>query len=217
MTKLIIFDLDGTLINTIEDLGTAVNYAMERCGYPKHTMEEYAAMVGNGVRMLVTRALPEHLKGDKSLVDTALPIFEKYYTEHIDVYTRPYDGMPELLSRLNAAGVKIAVATNKFQEGADKIIAKVFPGIRFDAIYGNRPGVPLKPDASVIHQILEATGVKAEDALYAGDTEVDMATAINGGVRAIGVTWGYRDRGSLTGAGIIVDKVEESGEIILSK
>ena len=217
MTKLIIFDLDGTLINTIEDLGTAVNYAMERCGYPLHTMDEYAAMVGNGVRMLVTRALPEHLKGDRSVIDTALPIFERYYTEHIDVYTKPYDGMPELLAHLKQAGIKIAVATNKFQEGADNIIAKVFPAIRFDAIYGNRPGVPLKPDASVIHQILETTGVEAADALYIGDTEVDMATAVNGGVRSVGVTWGYRDRSNLGAADTIVDTIDALEGLIFDR
>ena len=188
MKKLIIFDLDGTLLDTLEDLSAAVNHALELRGLPLHTVEEYRHMVGHGVRNLVQQALPPDRA---SLVDEALADFKSYYQAHIDVHTRPYPGIPELLSALNEAGVKLAVASNKFQEGAEYLIRRFFPGIPFVAILGNRPGYPLKPDPEIVQEILRQSDVAPEDALLVGDSPTDMRTAANGGIEALAVTWGY--------------------------
>lgn len=217
MAGLVIFDLDGTLINTIEDLGTAVNFAMRAKGWPEHTMAEYERMIGNGVRKLVTRATPEQFRENNAEIDSALNIFEEYYFAHIDTFTKPYPGIPEMLMKIEASGVKMAVATNKIQAGADRLIAELFPEVHFDLIYGNSEGHPLKPDPEVIKSILSSVGENAADAVYAGDTEVDMQTATQGGVKAIGVTWGYRDRSGLGLADIIVDTTDELLNVILSK
>ena len=205
MKKLIIFDLDGTLLDTLDDLSASVNHALELRGLPLHTVEEYRHMVGHGVRNLVQQALeasgaetPDQVGGDvmpghdrASLVDEALADFKSYYQAHIDVHTRPYPGIPELLSALNKAGVKLAVASNKFQEGAEYLIRRFFPGIPFVAILGNRPGYPLKPDPEIVQEILRQADVAPEDALLVGDSPTDMRTASNGGIEALAVTWGY--------------------------
>ena len=130
--ELVIFDLDGTLVDTIEDLGTAVNYALSLRKLPEHTMEEYRGMVGHGVRNLVEVALPEQQR-DSATVDSCLADFLTYYKAHIDVNTRPYEGMQDLLSRLSAEGAKLAVASNKFQEGTETIVGKFFGNIPFVA------------------------------------------------------------------------------------
>ena len=189
MKKLIIFDLDGTLLDTLEDLSAAVNHALELRGLPLHTVEEYRHMVGHGVRNLVQQALP--VGADDAFIDSALADFKSYYQAHIDVHTRPYPGIPELLSALNEAGVKLAVASNKFQEGAEYLIRRFFPGIPFVAILGNRPGYPLKPDPEIVQEILRQADVAPEDALLVGDSPTDMRTAANGGIEALAVTWGY--------------------------
>lgn len=192
MYKLILFDLDGTLIDTLEDLGEAVNHALAGRGFPLHSTARYRTMVGHGVRNLVMQALPEPVRGDDALVDAALADFKAYYTEHIDVHTRPYPGMQELLKDLDAAGVKMAVASNKFQAGTERLIREFFPEIPFVAILGNREGYPLKPDPEIVGEVLRAAGTGREDALLVGDSGTDMQTAKNGGIGAIAVGWGYR-------------------------
>ena len=154
--NIVIFDLDGTLIDTIGDLSAAVEYALSEGGYPGHSVEEYTNMVGHGIRNLVTRALPEG--SSEEVIDLALGRFVKYYTSHIDVLSRPYPGIPELMGKLSADGYAIAVASNKFQEGAETLIRRFFPDIPFVKILGNAPGLPLKPDPEVVHLILEAAG-----------------------------------------------------------
>ena len=192
MYKLILFDLDGTLIDTLEDLGEAVNHALSQSGYPLHSVAEYRSMVGHGVRNLVRQALPEAVRGDDALVDAALADFKAYYTGHIDVHTRPYPGMQELLKDLDAAGVKMAVASNKFQSGTEQLIREFFPEIPFVSILGNREGYPLKPDPEIVGEVLRAAGIGKEDAVLVGDSGTDMQTAKNGGIGAIAVGWGYR-------------------------
>ena len=185
MKKLILFDLDGTLLDTLEDLSAAVNHALELRGLPLHTVEEYRHMVGHGVRNLVQQALEASFKlaAEKNyfsenfpknqffpaftspthkdaFIDSALADFKSYYQAHIDVHTRPYPGIPELLSALNEAGVKLAVASSKFQEGAEYLIRKFFPGIPFAAVLGNRPGFPLKPDPEIVGEVLRRTGIR---------------------------------------------------------
>ncbi|MBR5256439.1 MAG: HAD family hydrolase [Bacteroidales bacterium] len=190
--KLVLFDLDGTLLDTLDDLSEAVNYALAMRGFPNHTRDEYMKMVGHGVRNLVKQALPEEVQGDDALVDAALADFKGYYTAHIDIHTHPYPGMQELVNTLHRNGVFLAIASNKFQEGTEYLVRKFFPGVPFVSILGNRPGFPLKPDPEIVGEVLRKAGVRPEEAILVGDSPTDMKTAANGGIDAIAVSWGYR-------------------------
>lgn len=204
MKTLILFDLDGTLLDTLEDLSEAVNHALEQRGLPLHTVDEYRHMVGHGVRNLVKQALESALNKayaaeastmpalTDAYIDTALADFKAYYQAHIDVHTHPYPGIPELLAALHTRGVQLAVASNKFQEGTEYLIQRFFPGIPFVAILGNRPGWPLKPDPEIVQEVLSRAGVAPAEALMVGDSPTDMRTAANGGIEALAVSWGYR-------------------------
>ena len=205
--KLVLFDLDGTLLDTLDDLSEAVNHALALRGLPGHSREEYMSMVGHGVRNLVKQALPEGMRADDALIDSALADFKAYYTAHIDVHTHPYPGMVEVVSSLHEAGVQMAVASNKFQEGAEYLVGKMFPGIPFAAVLGNRPGFPLKPDPEIVGEVLRRTGIPPEYAVLVGDSPTDMKTAANGRISAIAVTWGYRPMKDYPGV-----KVVESAE-----
>ena len=206
--RLVLFDLDGTLLDTLDDLSEAVNDAMVRRGLLGHTRQEYMSMVGHGVRNLVKQALPVEMQEDDILVDAALSDFKAYYTAHIDVHTHPYPGMPEVIRNLHEAGVQLAVVSNKFQEGAEYLVGKMFPGIPFAAVLGNRPGYPLKPDPEIVGEVLRRTGVRREEAVLVGDSPTDMKTAANGGIDAIAVSWGYRPMKGLPGL-TVVDKAED--------
>ena len=195
-----IFDLDGTLIDTIEDLGTAVNHALRLRSLPLHSMEEYKGMVGHGIRDLVTKALPISLQGDSSYIDSALKDFREYYSSHIDVHTRPYEGMVALLEELHSAGVRIAVASNKFQEGTERLIREFFPGVEFIAIFGNREGYPLKPDPAIVKEVLSLAGADSSKAVMVGDSRTDIRTAVAGGIDIIAVSWGFRPEEELSQA-----------------
>ena len=206
--RLVLFDLDGTLLDTLDDLSEAVNDAMVRRGLPGHTRQEYMSMVGHGVRNLVKQALPAEIQEDDSLVDAALADFKAYYTAHIDVHTHPYPGMPEVVRKLHEAGVQLAVVSNKFQEGAEYLVGKMFPGIPFATVLGNRPGYPLKPDPEIVGEVLRRTGVRREEAVLVGDSPTDMKTAANGGIDAIAVSWGYRPMKGLPGL-TVADKADD--------
>lgn len=199
-TELVIFDLDGTLLNTIGDLAAACNAVLARRGLPQHTYETYCHFVGNGILRLVERALPERLRTPETVAAVRAD-FVAYYTAHIDLRTTPYDGIPQLLAALSARGVRLAVASNKFQAGTEKLIRRFFPSVPFAAVLGQRPGVPLKPDPAVVEEILVRTGVARERVLYVGDSGIDIETAKAAGVRAAGVTWGFRDCAELLAAG----------------
>ncbi len=214
--KVILFDLDGTLLDTLEDLAEAVNAALRKRGLPLHSTDEYRKMVGHGVRNLVTVALPEAFRADEAFIDSCLADFKAYYTEHIDVHTYPYPGIPELLSELQERGVRMAVVSNKFQEGAERLVRKFFPGIGFAAILGNRPGLPLKPSPEIVREALEKAGSGPEGALLVGDSPTDMRTAENGGIGSIAVSWGYRSRDELAG-NRIADSVEELKAMVIQK
>lgn len=211
-TELVIFDLDGTLLNTIGDLAACCDHVLANRGLPRHTYEEYCSFVGNGVMRLVERALPEELRTPETVAAVRAD-FVSYYSEHIDRFTRPYEGIPELLQELSHRGVRLAVASNKFQTGTEKLLPIYFPRIRFEAVLGQRPGVPLKPDPQVVREILSCTGVASQRVLYVGDSGVDMDTARAADVRSVGVTWGFRDEAELHehGANHIVDR---PGEIL---
>jgi phosphoglycolate phosphatase len=196
MKKLVIFDLDGTLLNTIEDLGQAANYALERNGYATHSMASYPYFVGNGVRRLMTRVLPEDARDDET-VDRVLGDFLEYYNEHCIDYTKPYNGMRDLLLDLRDMGVAMAVASNKYQKAVDKIIPHYYPDINFIAIEGQKDGINVKPDPSIVFAILAKAQVAKADALYIGDSGVDMETARRACIDSVGVTWGFRSKKEL--------------------
>lgn len=214
-TSLVIFDLDGTLLDTIGDLAVACNAVLGVRGLPQHTYEEYCHFVGNGILRLVERALPEPLRTPETVAAVRAD-FVKYYTEYIDAHTRPYDGIPELIAELARRGVALAVASNKFQAGTEKLVGLFFPGVTFAAVLGQRPGVPLKPSPAVVEEILARTGTAREEVLYVGDSGVDIETAAAAGVRSAGVTWGFRDRAELIAAGArhLVDRPGELLELL---
>ena len=203
MKKMILWDLDGTLIDTLDDLGEAVSHTLRLRGLATHGREDYRRMVGHGVRNLVKRALEasgvqiEDTPDGDAFLDEALADFKAYYSAHIDVYSKPYPGIPELLAELDAAGVKLAVVSNKFQEGTDHLIREFFPKIRFVAILGNRPGFPLKPDPAIVEEAISLAGISRPEALLIGDSPTDMHTAENGGIDSLAVSWGYRTREDL--------------------
>lgn len=209
-TQLVIFDLDGTLLDTIGDLAVACDAALALRDLPLHSLAEYRRFVGNGIMRLVERALPEALRTPETVAAVRAD-FVRLYTERIDVHTRPYAGIPELLAGLNARGIALAVASNKFQAGTEKLIRLFFPAIPFAAVLGQRPDVPLKPDPAVVLEILARTQTAPERVLYVGDSGVDMLTAAAAGVRSVGVAWGFRPREELAenGAGRIIDRPEE--------
>ena len=212
--KLVIFDLDGTLLDTLDDLSTAVNYAMEQRGFPRHTREEYMKMVGHGARNLMSQALPLEHANDEALIDAVLADFRAYYNTHIDVFTKPFLGIQELFAELHRNDIKLAVASNKFQEGTEHLIKEFFPDIPFVAILGNRPGLPLKPDPEVVREILKKAGLSQADAVMVGDSDTDMETAANGGITGIAVGWGYRDMKNTPGF-TVAETIEELQKLLL--
>ena len=216
MKKLIIFDLDGTLINTIADLGACTNYALEKLGYPTHDIESYKFRVGNGINNLFRRSLPDGEKTDENVLRVRRE-FIPYYNAHNTDLSRPYPGMVELLEALQTEGILLAVASNKYQEATTKIIGELYPSIRFSAVLGQREGINIKPDPQIVFDILQATGVDKADVLYVGDSGVDMQTGLNAGVETCGVTWGFRPRTELEPfhPQHIVNSVEELRQIIM--
>ena len=211
-TRLAIFDLDGTLLDTIDDLAAAVDHTLAVRKLPRHTIEAYRQMVGGGIRNLIRKALPEDMRTDQYIA-ACLPDFIDYYTANIDSHTRPYRGIVQLLSELPRHGVKMAVASNKFQAGTELLVGRFFPLVRFAAVCGNREGVPLKPDAAVIESIVSCAGVDRDRTVMIGDSGVDIATARNASIRSIGVTWGFRSREELAEAG--ADRIVSTAEELL--
>ena len=196
-SPLTIFDLDGTLLNTIDDLGYACNHALKACGFPTHAIEEYPRLVGNGVNRLIERALPEGEKEEETILRVRAH-FVPYYDAHNCDYTRPYEGIPELLEKLKARGHKLAVASNKYQEATEKIVARFFPGV-FDVVLGEREGVPRKPDPQIVKDIMAQLNRPLVN--YIGDSLVDRDTAANAGVPFIACSWGFVSRDKLVEAG----------------
>lgn len=193
----IIFDLDGTLLNTIDDLGYACNYALEHTGYPTHPIAEYPRMVGNGINNLIRRALPEAERTEENILRVRAH-FVPYYDVHNCDYTRPYEGMPELLQTLKAQGHRLAVASNKYQAATEKIVNHFFPGV-FDVILGEREGIERKPNPQIVYDITSQLGLCPSTAhralntqlLYLGDSLVDRDTARNANVPFVACSWGF--------------------------
>ena len=215
MKKLVIFDLDGTLLNTIEDLGRAANHALSVNGFATHSIASYPFFVGNGVRKLLERVLPEDIQKD-TVIDKMLVDFKQYYNEHNTDYTTPYTGIPELLADLQEEGVKLAVASNKYDFATQKLVTHYFPNIKFAAIEGQKEGIPVKPDPSIVFSILAQAKERKADTLYVGDSGVDMETARRACIDSVGVTWGFRPEKELIEyhAGNIINKPSEIETIV---
>lgn len=196
MKKLAIFDLDGTLLNTIADLAAATNYALEQFGYPTHDTDAYRFFVGNGINKLFERALPEGERTPEN-VGRIRSKFVPYYNLHNADLSRPYPGIEELLNQLQQQHFQLAVASNKYQEATAKLIGQYFPSIRFTAVFGQRENVPTKPDPQVVNEIIQMAGVNKEEVVYIGDSGVDMQTGRNAGVTTIGACWGFRPKSEL--------------------
>lgn len=200
MIKLVIFDLDGTLLNSLEDLAASTNYALRRHGYPEHELPAYRYFVGNGIDKLLERALPETARTPETVMKVKED-FVAYYAVHKADFTAPYAGIPELLGELKRQGILLAVASNKYHEATVALIPAYFGEGLFDFVFGQREGIPIKPDPTIVYDIIKAAGVRKEEVLYVGDSGVDMQTAVNSGVTSAGVTWGFRDRKELLANG----------------
>jgi phosphoglycolate phosphatase len=215
MNKLAVFDLDGTLADTIDDITAAVNNVMEHYGFPKATPAAVKYMVGDGIKELMLRAFPEDKREDPDLLRDALAIFKEYYSAHFCDFTLPYDGIIPMLDALKADGVRLSVVTNKNEEAVELIVEKLFKGY-FEIVIGNSDKVKQKPDPSSVLYIIEKLGVKKENTYYIGDAYTDIYTAKNAEVKGIGVLWGFRTYDELNNAGadFIVEKPEEIISII---
>jgi phosphoglycolate phosphatase len=213
----IIFDLDGTLLNTIDDLGYACNHALAQAGYPTHAIEAYPAKVGNGINNLIRRALPETERTEADILRVRAH-FVPYYDAHNCDYTRPYESIPELLAALKAQGHQLAVASNKYQAATEKIVNHFFPDV-FDVILGEREGIERKPNPQIVFDILDRLRGKenrpaapgSAQTLYIGDSLVDYETAKNAGVPFVACSWGFVPKQKLIEAGIgtIVDQPKD--------
>lgn len=203
----VIFDLDGTLLNTLDDLSDSVNHCLEQFGFPKITLSQTRQYVGNGIRKLMARAVPN---GEDNLqFEAVFSMFREYYPEHSQIKTKPYDGIPQLLDNLKLSGVKLAVVSNKNHEAVCRLCKSYF-GDTFSVTVGKQAGVKRKPAPDSVLQALSALGSEKSKAVYIGDSEVDVATAKAAEMDLIAVSWGFRDRETLlhAGAKVIVDKPE---------
>lgn len=197
MTELVIFDLDGTLLNTIEDLGNACNHALAECGFPERPMPEYNSLVGRGIDNLFRGAMPPEAVSDES-VARMRSIFVPYYNEHKCDRTRPYDGITGLLERVRDRGIRTAIASNKYQEATEVLVSRFFGFMNFSKVLGQRDGMPIKPSPEIVVEAMKAAECTSrENVIYVGDSNVDMETGRNAGVRTIGVTWGFRSEEEL--------------------
>lgn len=196
--KAVIFDLDGTLLNTLDDLADSTNYALARHGFPARTREEVRQFVGNGVAMLLHRAVPAGTGPEEEVA--CLDTFRRYYLTHMRCKTAPYPGIPELLERLNRAGCAVAVVSNKFDAAVKALCADYF-GARVPVAIGESEGVRKKPAPDTVYRALEELGIPAARAVYVGDSEVDLETARNAGMDCISVSWGFRETAFLLACG----------------
>jgi phosphoglycolate phosphatase len=199
--KAVLFDLDGTLLDTLDDLGDSMNAVLSARGYATHPISAYTDFVGDGVHNLVRRSLPAGVRTDDALVNELVPIMRSEYSRRWNRKTRPYDGIPELLDGLTARGLRLAVLSNKPHPATVEVVAYFFPRWKFDVTLGARPDVPIKPDAGAALEVSRKLGVPPEGFLYLGDTNTDMQTAVAAGMFAVGVSWGFRTAEELVSSG----------------
>ena len=199
--RVVLFDLDGTLIDSLADLGQAVNRALAELGHPGHPKEDYRQFIGEGARQLVARALPESVRGDEALVDRALDLYHKHYHDCWHDQTTVYPGIDALLEALHHSGTRLGVISNKPHAFTTLCVEHYFPAAGFDVVFGQREGVSRKPDPAAAIEAARKFGAEPAQCAYVGDAGVDMAFAKAAGMTAIGVEWGFRDRAELLAHG----------------
>ena len=195
MIKAVLFDLDGTLVNSLEDLADSTNFALKSRGYPVHETESFKYFVGDGMLKLIERALPQEKRNPQEC-KIVLDIFMKHYKEHYLDKTKAYDGITELIDTLKSEGYKTAIISNKAHEMAVTVAEKIF-GDRFEIVFGKKEGYPTKPDAKLTNELICRLGVKNDQCVVVGDSGMDMAVAKNAGAIGIGVLWGFRSEEEL--------------------
>ena len=215
MYQFVIFDLDGTLLNTLGDMADAVNWVCRQKGWPEHTEAEVMAMIGHGIPNLVSQFSPEGFRTEEAVAQT-LPVFSAYYGAHNMERTCPYEGVPALLAKLKAAGVKLAVFSNKADGFSREMVEHYFPGV-FDVVRGKAEGFPVKPDPAGTVLVLQALGADPAHTIFVGDSSVDIRTGHNAGLPSCGVSWGFRPRQTLVDAGadFVADTVEELERVLM--
>lgn len=208
--KLVIFDLDGTLLDTIADLTSATNAALTAFGFPNHSEARIRSFVGNGISKLLERALPPQERNEEN-ISYLRSVFFPYYNAHNAELSKPYPGVTDMLMHLQDKGIKLAVASNKYQEATEKLVLHYFPNITFLCVLGQRTNVPIKPNPQVVYDIMNVANVTTEEVLYVGDSGVDMQTGHNAGIDTIAVSWGFRPRTELETYNplAIIDKAED--------
>ena len=216
MFKAAIFDLDGTLVNTLGDLSFAMNKMLEHFGYPKRSKEEMVDFIGNGQRAFTMKSLPEYARSEEN-IDACTEYYASIYSENIIKYSLPYPGIPEALNEMKKYGMKLAVLSNKSDIHVQKIISTLFGEGFFDIVFG-AGHFAIKPDPESAYYVADKLGLGTSDVAFVGDSDVDMKTAINAGMCAVGVSWGYRNRDVLvtSGAHKIADNTKELSEILLA-
>ena len=214
MIKAVLFDLDGTLVNSLVDLANSVNFALEKFGFPVHNTEDFKLFVGDGIPKMIERALPRESR-DEATLKKVNEVFMEHYSVHYADNTLPYKGMPELINTLKARGFKLAVVTNKAQDMADKVVKKAY-GEVFDIIFGKRENIPAKPDPTATLTVIDELGVKPGECVFLGDSGNDVLTGFNSGAYSVGELWGYRDREELIAnkAMYIINSPEELIDLI---
>lgn len=214
--KLAVFDMDGTILNTLDDLADSTNYALKANGLPERTIDEVRRFVGNGIRLLIERAVPTDT--DNELTDKVFDTFKEYYKTHCAVKTRPYDGIKDVLLELRKAGCLTAVVSNKADFAVQDLCKDYFDNL-FDFAIGEREGIKKKPAPDSVFEVLSKLNVEKDDAVYIGDSDVDFATSVNAGMDVIMVGWGFRDAEFLREKGVkrIIKQPSEILDIILEK
>ena len=212
-----IFDLDGTLLDTLDDLTDSMNYMLGKHNFPLRTRDEVRNFVGNGVRKLVERAVPPEYKADEEFIDKFYDDFSLYYNSHSDIKTAPYPGTLGMLDKLLHSGFDIAIVSNKIDSAVKSLSAKFF-GERIKSAIGEKPSIRHKPEPDMVFMAMEEMGADKENSIYIGDSEVDIQTAKNAGIPCISVLWGFKDSKFLedSGAMAIVESMEELGERLVN-
>ena len=212
-----IFDLDGTLLDTLDDLTDSMNYLLGKHNFPLRTRDEVRNFVGNGVRKLVERAVPNDYKEDDEFIDKFYDDFSRYYNSHSDIKTSPYPGTLDMLDKLLRNGFDIAIVSNKIDSAVKDLSMKFF-GERIKAAIGEKPSIRHKPEPDMVFMAMEKMDADKGNSIYIGDSEVDIQTAKNSGIPCISVLWGFKDRKFLemSGASILVDSMESLGEKLIN-
>lgn len=216
MIKGIIFDMDGTIVNTLDDIWVAVNYALKQKNLPTKTLNEIRLAVGNGAKKLIERVTPLSYTDQERY--EIFSLYQNYYDEHHDVYTGPYEGILELLKSLKEKGYKLGVVSNKVEHLVSELNIKMFEGY-FDAAIGETKGVPIKPAPDMVYRALSIMELNKEEVLFVGDSDTDIITARNASIYSVGVTWGFRDEDVLIahGANTIIHHPSELINVIKEK